>query len=114
MEAVGAVGNPIDQGQYLGSTEAQPLGPGWLKVFSALDGVRGVTDRAQAIVGDVTDISDDVTGARRTIFELKRDKDEFGQDQFLEKVTVLRGDNVTQMWVIGAVALGALLLFSGR
>jgi len=113
-DAVGAVGGPDDQGQYLGSTQPQPLGKGWQKVFGFLDGVRGATDRVEAISGDVAGTVENVTDARRSVWELRRDKNEFDQDQFLEKLKVQRGDNVKQYWVFGAVALGVIVIFTGR
>ena len=83
-------------------------------VFGFLDGVGGITRRAGDIIEDVTDISDDVVGARRTVFDLKRDKEEFEQDQQLEKFKILRGDNVQLYYVLGVVGVAVVLLFSDR
>jgi len=109
--AVGAVGHPNDEnGAYLDDPKSY-AGKGWQNIWGFLDGVRGVTDRAEGITGDVAGIVTKYSEADRSLWELRRDKSAFGQDQFLEMLKVNRGDNIKQYYVIGAVALAAVVLF---
>ncbi len=108
---LGAVGDD-DEGQYLGSTSGSLAGDGWRSVWGFMDGLRGVTDRAEAITGDVAGSVENITGARRSVWELKNDQREAAQEQFLDKVTTLRGDNKQVIWAVGAVGLAAVVIFA--
>lgn len=112
MDAQGAVGHPDDKGQYIDDYSSR-AGSGWNKLFGFFDGVRGVTDRVEAIAGDVAGTQMAITEGKRAKFELRRDKQQFEQDQFLEKVTTQRGDNRVWIYAIGGVAaLGVVMLVS--
>lgn len=101
---------PFDD-QYI-DPNANYTPSGWSKVFGFFDGVTGVADRVTGLTENYRDIATNVTDGRRSIWDLKRDKEEFDQDQLLEKATTLRGDNKTQLYVIGAVALAAVVLLT--
>lgn len=107
-QGVVAVGED-DNGAYLGEPVSY-AGEGWKKVWGFFDGVRGVTDRVEGITGDLAGTVNTVTETKRNIWDLKSDKEAFEQSQQLERVKVMRGDNVKLYAVAGAAAVALILL----
>lgn len=108
--ATGAVGHPDDEsGAYLENPTSY-AGDGWKGIFGFLDGVRGVTDRVEGIAGDGAGIAGKIADGKRSLWELRRDKDAFEQRQFLDLLKVNRGDNVKLYYVAGAAALAIVVL----
>jgi len=103
-----AVGDD-DNGAYLDAPQSY-AGNGWKKVWGVFDGIRGVTDRVEGITGDLAGTVNTVTDTKRNIWDLQADKEAFDQSQQLERVKVLRGDNVKLYAVAGAAAVALILL----
>lgn len=103
-----AVGDD-DNGAYLDAPKSY-AGEGWQKIWGFFDGVRGVTDRVEGITGDLAGTVGAVTETKRDIWDLKADQEAFDQAQQLERVKVMRGDNVKLYAVAGAAAVALILL----
>jgi len=81
---------------------------GFVPVLGILDGLAGATRRISTITDFGAEAVGNVTEARRSIFELRADEEAFEQDQFIELAGFQRGDNLTQYYVFGAVAVAVL------
>lgn len=108
MEPAAVAGNEDD---YI-PTRSNDVGKGWQGVFNFLNGVRGVTDRVEGITDDVADIGDNIVNTKRKFWELRRDKQDAVTDDLLTRQGWERGDNIQRYYVIGAVALGGVVLLS--
>lgn len=104
----GVVGHPYNAAEYI-DPDQNYTGSGWSKVFGFLDGVGGVADRLGGITDTAADISQNLTDAKRAPWELRRDKEAFDQQQFLDKLKVKRGDNRV-LYLTAAAGAVALVL----
>lgn len=95
-------------------TRTNTVGKGWSGIFSFLNGVRGVTDRVEGITDDVAGIGTNIVDTKRQFWELNRDKQIATTDDLLTRDGWERGDNIKKYYVIGAVALGGVVLLSMR
>ncbi|DBA35673.1 TPA_inf: hypothetical protein gp_10 [Marinomonas phage YY] len=100
-----------DNGDYLGTTESQ-AGSGWNGIFGFFDGIRGVTDRVEAISGDVAGTAGNISDAQRAFWELQNDKADAAQDRAIEWFTVERGDNKQLYYALAAGAVAVIIIFA--
>lgn len=93
---------------------ASAVPSGWTGVWGFMDGLGGAVDRLGGIVNTVADGAEDVARGRDAI-AAQRDADaQRDLDLALQLAGFDRGDNETQMWVIGAAAVALIVIFAGR
>jgi len=74
-------------------------------ISSAMNSVEGITESGSGIAQNIAD-------GKRAEWEVRRDKQAFDQDQFLELLKTERGDNIKQYWVVGAAAVALILIMT--
>ena len=97
---------PVDEARYNKSRGGLD---GLLGFF---DGVSGVANSAARTVGSITDISEDITAARRARNDERLDREAREQALLRDMAGFQRGDNVKLYWVIGAAAVAMVVLTS--
>lgn len=86
------------------------VGSGWKKTWKWLDGLSGGVARIGNTTEGLAGIAGNIADGQRAIWEVKRDKEAFNQDQFLELFTTKRGDNVKLYYAGAAVATAVVFL----
>ncbi len=92
--------------------DANYTSPGFRPILGFFDGISALTGRVEGISGDVADISSNLTDARRAPWELRRDQEQFENDEFLDKIKVQRGDNKIVYFAAAAAAVAIVVVMS--